>query len=84
MEQFPQGEQSGTIEHAQKAMEYCKTIKESINGLCRILDISDDPFNEMSRLETYKSIFRKADAWEQQYATYIQEQTAAPAMEQSM
>ncbi len=84
MEQIPQGEQSGTLAHAQKAMEYCQTIKESINGLCRILDISDDPFNETSRLEIYKAMFRRADSWEQQYAAYIQEQNAALTMEQTM
>lgn len=44
------------IEHAEKAMHYCSQIKKAINGLCQILDLGDDPFDEMSRLETYKSM----------------------------
>ena len=49
------------LEHAEKAMHYCAMIKKAVNGLCQILDLGDDPFDEMSRLETYKSIFRNAE-----------------------
>ena len=75
---------SKDIEHGQQGMEYCKAIKDSIDGLCRILDLSNDTFDETSRLENYKAIFRKADAWEKQYAEFIQEQGEDPVMEQSM
>ena len=72
------------IEHAEKAMNYCALIKKGINGLCQILDLGDDPFDEMSRLQTYKAMFGYADKWEKQYAEFVQEQDEAPVMEQSM
>ena len=74
------------IEHAEKAMHYCSQIKKAINGLCQILDLGDDPFDEMSRLETYKSMFRSAEKWEKQYADFIDEQgqNETLVMEQSM
>lgn len=72
------------IEHAEKAMNYCAFIKKGINGLCQILDLGDDPFDEMSRLQTYKAMFGYADKWEKQYAEFVQEQGEAPVMEQSM
>ena len=72
------------LEHAEKAMHYCAMIKKAVNGLCQILDLGDDPFDEMSRLETYKSIFRNAEKWEKQYADYVQEQGESPMMEQTM
>ena len=72
------------IEHAEKAMHYCSQIKKAINGLCQILDLGEAHFDEMSRLETYKSMFRKADEWEKQYADFVQEQGESPVMEQTM
>ncbi len=72
------------IEHAEQAMHYCSMIKKGINGLCQILDLGDDPFGEMSRLQTYKSMFSNADKWEKQYAEFVQGQSEEPAMEQTM
>lgn len=72
------------IEHAEKAMHYCSQIKKAINGLCQILDLGDDPFDEMSRLETYKSMLRSAEKWEKQYSDYIEGQNESPVMEQTM
>ena len=72
------------IEHAEKAMHYCSQIKKAINGLCHFLDLGDDPFDEMSRLETYKSMFRSAEKWEKQYSDYIEGQNESPVMEQTM
>ena len=72
------------IEHAEKAMHYCSQIKKAINGLYQILDLGDDPFDEMSRLETYKSMFRSAEKWEKQYSDYIEGQNESPVMEQTM
>ncbi len=79
---------TNNIHHALEARAYCEAIKDGINGLCRILDIGDDQFREMDRLESYKAIFRKADAWQQQYDAYLQEQGEAPVdspvLEQTM
>ena len=75
---------SDKIEHAEKAMHYCSQIKKAINGLCQILDLGDDPFEEMSRLETYKSKLRSAEKWEKQYSDYIEGQNESPVMEQTM
>lgn len=75
---------SDKIEHAEKAMHYCSQIKKAINGLCQILDLGDDPFDEMSRLETYKSMFRSAEKWEKQYSDCIEGQNESPVMEQTM
>lgn len=72
------------IEHAEKAMHYCSQIKKAINGLCQILDLGDDSFDEMSRLEIYKAMFGNADKWEKQYADFVQEQGESPVMEQTM
>ena len=72
------------LEHAEKAMHYCSQIKKAINGLCQILDLGDDPFDEMSRLETYKTMFRNAEKWEKQYSDYIEGQNESPVMEQTM
>ncbi len=59
------------LSHAQEAAKHCRTINEAINGLCDILDISDDGFGEYDRLGAYKDIFQKASAWEKQYEDYI-------------
>ena len=75
---------SEKLEHAEKAMHYCAMIKKGINGLCQILDLGDDPFDEMSRLETYKMMFRNADKWEKQYSDFIEGQNESPVMEQTM
>jgi len=72
------------IEHAEQAMHYCSMIKKGINGLCQILDLGDDPFDEMSRLQTYKSMLSNADKWEKQYAEFVQGQSEEHAMEQMM
>ena len=72
------------IEHAEKAMHYCSQIKKAINGLCQILDLGDDSFDEMSRPEIYKAMFGNADKWEKQYADFVQEQGESPVMEQTM
>ena len=75
---------ANTIEHAEHAMHYCAMIKKGINGLCQILDLGDDHFDEMSRLQIYKSMFGNADKWEKQYAEFIQSQEESPVMEQTM
>lgn len=62
------------IDYAKKAKSYCKMIKDGINGLCSMLDITDDTFKEMDRLGNYKSMFQKADDWEKQYENYIKKQ----------
>ena len=72
------------IEHAEKAMHYCSQFMMAINGLWQILDLGDDPFDEMSRLETYKSMFRSAEKWEKQYSDYFEGQNESPVMEQTM
>ncbi len=76
------------IHHALQARGYCEAIKDGINGLCRILDIGDDSFGEMDRLESYKAIFRKAEEWQQQYDAFLQEQgetpVDSPVFEQTM
>ena len=72
------------IEHAEQAMHYCSMIKKGINGLCQIIDLGDDPFDEMSRLQTYKSMFSNADQWEKQYAEFVQGQSEEASMEQTM
>lgn len=59
------------IEYAKKAILFCKTIKDSINSLCEMMDVTDETFNETDRLTDYKSIFSKADNWERQYKNYI-------------
>ena len=76
------------IHHALQAHAYCEAIKDGINGLCHIHDISNDSFGEMDRLESYKAIFRKAEEWQQQYDAYLQEQgenlVDLPILEQTM
>lgn len=59
------------IKYAQKASAHCKAIKDGINALCQMMNITDDTFNETDRLSDYQSIFSKADAWERQYENFI-------------
>ena len=44
------------IEHAEKALACIDKMKEDLSELVSLLDIADDTFGEMDRLETYKSI----------------------------
>ena len=44
------------IEHAEKALACIDKMKEGLSELVSLLDIADDTFGEMDRLETYKSI----------------------------
>ena len=46
------------IEHAEKALACIDKMKEGLSELVSLLDIADDTFGEMDRLETYKSINR--------------------------
>ena len=46
------------IEHAKKVLACIDKIKEGLSELVSLLDIADDTFGEMDRLETYKSINR--------------------------
>lgn len=72
------------INHAKEALKYCKSVTDGINGLCDILDLSDDFFNESDRLGTYKAISQKIIAWGAQYEDYIFEQEEAIARELCM
>ena len=51
------------IEHAEKALACIDKMKEGLNELVSLLDIADDTFGEMDRLETYKSINRTLGRW---------------------
>lgn len=59
------------IEYAKKAKAHCRAIKDGINALCQMMEITDETFNETDRLSDYKSIFQKADDWERQYENFI-------------
>lgn len=61
------------IEYAQTAIKYCQMIKDGINAICSMMDITDDTFKETDRISDYKSIFQKADTWEKGYENFIKE-----------
>lgn len=58
-----------------KGIDLCNRIRSGISELCGIMDISDDTFNELDRVEDYKSIVRKVDLWKKQYENYLKENT---------
>lgn len=58
-----------------KGIDLCNRIRSGISELCGIMDISDDTFNELDRVEDYKSIIRKVDLWKKQYENYLKENT---------
>ena len=62
------------IEHAEKALACIDKMKEGLNELVALLDISDDTFGEMDRLETYKSINRILGRWQEKYEGFLNEQ----------
>ena len=62
------------IEHAEKALACIDKMKEGLNELVALLDISDDTFGEMDRLETYKSINRILGRWQEKYEGFFNEQ----------
>ena len=53
------------IEHAEKALACIDKMKEGLSELVSLLDIADDTFSEMDRLETYKSINRTLGRWQE-------------------
>ena len=55
-----------------KGIDLCNRIRSGISELCGIMDISDDTFNELDRVEDYKNIIRKVDLWKKQYESYIE------------
>lgn len=62
------------IEHAEKALACIDKMKEGLNELVSLFDISDDTFGEMDRLETYKSINHTLGKWKSQYEDFLSEQ----------
>lgn len=61
-------------EHAEKALACIDKMKEGLNELVSLFDISDDTFGEMDRLETYKSINRTLGRWQENYEGFLNEQ----------
>lgn len=59
-----------------KGIDLCNRIRSGISELCGIMDISDDTFNELDRVEDYKSIIRKVDLWKKQYENYLKENSS--------
>ena len=62
------------IEHAEKALACIDKMKEGLNELVSLLDIADDTFDEMDRLETYKSINSTLGRWQEKYEGLLNEQ----------
>jgi hypothetical protein len=62
------------IEHAEKALACIDKMKEGLNELVSLLDIADDTFGEMDRLETYKFINRTLGRWQEKYEGFLNEQ----------
>ena len=58
-------------DYAKKGIAFCQMIKDGINGLCQMMDITNDTFNENDRLGDYKGIFSKVSAWENEHANYL-------------
>lgn len=56
-----------------KGIDLCNRIRSGVSELCGIMDIPDDTFNELDRVEDYKSIIRKVDLWKKQYENYLEE-----------
>lgn len=56
-----------------KGIDLCNRIRSGVSELCGIMDISDDTFNELDRVEDYKGIIRKVDLWKKQYENYLKE-----------
>lgn len=65
------------IEHAEKALACINKMKEGLSELVALLDIADDTFGEMDRLETYKSINRTLGRWQEKYEGFLNEQGQA-------
>lgn len=63
------------IEHAEKALACIDKMKEGLSELVALLDIADDTFGEMYRLETYKSINRTLGRWQEKYEGFLNEQS---------
>ena len=59
------------IEHAEKALACIDKMKEGLSELVSLLDIADDTFGEMDRLETYKSINRTLGRWQEKYEGFL-------------
>ena len=62
------------IEHAEKALACIDKMKEGLSELVALLDIADDTFGEMDRIETYKSINRTLGRWQEKYEGFLNEQ----------
>ena len=62
------------IEHAEKALACIDKMKEGLSELVALLDIADDTFGELDRLETYKSINRILGRWQEKYEGFLNEQ----------
>ena len=62
------------IEHAEKALACIDKMKEGPSELVALLDIADDTFGEMDRLETYKSINCTFGRWQEKYEGFLNEQ----------
>ena len=60
---------------AKKGIDLCNRIRSGVSELCGIMDITDDTFNELDRVEDYKGIIRKVDLWKKQYENYLKENT---------
>ena len=63
-------------EHAEKALACIDKMKEVLSELVALLDIADDTFGEMDRLETYKSINRTLGRWQEKYEDFLNEHSA--------
>ena len=61
------------IEHAEKALACIEKMKEGLRELVSLLDIADDTFGEMDRLETYKSMNRTLGRWQEKYEGFLNE-----------
>ena len=61
-------------EHAEKAIARIDKMKEGLSELVALLDIADDTFGEMDRLETYKSINHTLGRWQEKYEDFLNEQ----------
>ena len=60
-------------DYAKKGIAFCQMIKDGINGLCQMMDITDDTFNETERLGDYKGIVSKVSAWEKDYSSFLEQ-----------
>ena len=61
--------------HAEKALACIKKMQEGLSELVSLLDISDDTFDEMDHIDTYRSMNRTLGKWQEKYESFLNEQS---------